>query len=373
MKLISLTVKNFRNLTEQTININKNLNILYGANGQGKTSVLEAIYVLAITKSFRTPDDRVVLQNGKDYFEVLGEFEKESKKKFLLRVYFSPKEGKHVFLNKNKIKTFSSIIGTVPVILLSLEDLELTYGSPAFRRKFIDILISQIDPIYLHSLKEFKKVLQNRNKLLGMIKEGEQSADSLHPWNEQLIEFGSYICSKRIEIIERINQNINQFYGNISQGSETIKLFYQTFFSTSRDISKEEIKNQYSNKLNNNQERDVVYGSTSIGPHRDDIVFQKNGALMKMFGSQGENKTFLISLKFTEAKIMEDFLKEKPLLLLDDIFSELDGNRIKKIVQLLNENENQVFITTTEAKKFITDHTSIGLFKVANGEVTYEA
>ncbi|MCD6366519.1 MAG: AAA family ATPase, partial [Bacteroidales bacterium] len=165
MRLINLRLKNFRNIKKLNIEIKQKINIIYGGNAQGKTSILEAIYLLGLTKSFRVNDDRSIVNRDNYFFEVIGTFQK-IKNPFIVRIYFSSKEGKHIFIDNEKVKKFSSIIGKVPVILLSLEDLELTYGPPSFRRKFIDILISQIDPIYLQSLKQLLKILKHRNKLL---------------------------------------------------------------------------------------------------------------------------------------------------------------------------------------------------------------
>ena len=371
MRLINLRLKNFRNIKKLNIEIKQKINIIYGGNAQGKTSILEAIYLLGLTKSFRVNDDRSIVNRDNYFFEVIGTF-KKIKNPFIVRIYFSSKEGKHIFIDNEKVKKFSSIIGKVPVILLSLEDLELTYGPPSFRRKFIDILISQIDPIYLQSLKQLLKILKHRNKLLTLIKEGSQKETSLLPWDLQLAKFASYVCLKRREVINKFNSLLENYYKQMASTDEIVKIQYQTFFDSGLQ-QEEEIKNYYLQKLTEIKERDIAYGSTTIGAHRDDLLFFKNNAPIKIFGSQGENKTFLISLKFAEANFIKNKVNEEPILLLDDIFSELDMSRIQKVIEHIRELNFQTFITTTDVQKFDSQLNDVSLWFVSNGQVSIES
>ncbi len=372
MKLINLTLINFRNIEKEDIHFNKNINILYGGNGQGKTSILEAIYFLGITKSFRVGDEKAVVKTGQNYFDVSGKFEKQNSQTFSIRVYFSGTEGKHVFYNKEKIKTFSSIIGTVPIVLLSLEDLDLTYGSPSARRKFIDILISQIDPKYLQSLKQFKKVVLSRNKVLSLISENKEDLASLRPWDKQFADYGSYLHYERKLILEELSSYVSKYYQNISGTTDEVEIRYQSSVANEDDADLEEIKKRMYQRLEETRQRDLAYGSTSTGPHREDLLFFKNKQPLKIFGSQGENKTFLIGLKFAEALLIEKHLNEKPLLLLDDIFSELDQFRIKQVLETIQSDQRQTFITTTEADKFGKDKEEIDFFRISNGKILNE-
>ncbi len=372
MKLTDLKLLNFRNIEKESIFFKKNINIFYGGNGQGKTSILEAIYFLGITKSFRVNDEKAVLKTGQSYFDVNGLFKKQNGKTFTIRVFFSGAEGKHIFYNNEKIKTFSSVIGKVPVVLLSLEDLDLTYGSPSARRKFIDILISQIDPYYLHALKQFKKVILNRNKVLSLISEKKSELKELVPWDKQFIEYGSYIHFKRKIIIKELSNYITKYYRFISNDDDEVHIRYQTSIVGDERVDLDTIKNYMELKLNEMRQRDLAYGSTTTGPHREDMVFFKNKQPLKIFGSQGENKTFLIGLKFAEALLIEQHLNEKPLLLLDDIFSELDNFRINKVLKNIQQDDRQTFITTTEPEKFKGDIEHIDFFHVINGKISYE-
>ncbi len=374
MKLSKLSLLNFRNIQKEEIVFSKNINVFYGGNGQGKTSVLESIYLLGITKSFRVNDDKAVLKQGSEYFDITGHFKKDKGKEFSVRVFFSGTKGKHVFYNQKKVKSFSSIVGVVPIILLSLEDLTLTYGSPAARRKFIDILISQIDAQYLQALKKFKEVLQQRNKILSLISEKEAQISDLIPWDVQFSKFAAYILFKRKKILDHLNDLINALYKTMSGTKDEIGIKYNTFVNI--DIQQdtiEQVETRINQKLNETQRKDIYYGSTTSGPHRDDIIFFKNNQPLKTFGSQGENKTFLISLKFAEAQLIEKELKERPLLLLDDIFSELDESRIENVIKSIIDENCQTFITSTTAENFKKSNLAdLDFFKLNNGTVVHE-
>ena len=224
MKLKELSLSNFRNLNEQKVQFDKGLNILYGENGQGKTSILEAIYFLAISKSYRAKSEKIVLQFDKEFFDIKGIFANVENVDTSIRIFYSQKDGKNVFVNDNRLEKFSEIIGITPVILLSLEDMELTYGVPSNRRRFIDILLSQINPIYLNALQNYKKSLLQRNKHLSLIYEKRENVNSLFPWDEQLIHYGSEIIKYRISLIEYLNDKISYYYRSLSDNNEKISL-----------------------------------------------------------------------------------------------------------------------------------------------------
>ena len=250
MNLNKLSLLNFRNLNEQTIEFNKSLNIFYGENGQGKTSILEAIYFLSISKSFRAKAERIVLQFEKDFFDIKGDFINSEDRTTSIRVFYSLKDGKHIFLNDNKLEKFSEIIGITPVILLSLEDLELTYGVPSNRRKFIDILLSQVSPLYLHALQKYKKSILQRNKHLNLIYEKKESSKSLFPWNEQVVQFGSEIINYRLKLIDYINETISDYYRIISDMNDTIKVEYISRITNKTDITNlDSIKQRFTELL----------------------------------------------------------------------------------------------------------------------------
>lgn len=352
MHLKQIQLNQFRNISDLNIDFSKQINIIYGKNGQGKTSLLEAVYLLAITKSFRTKADKIIVQHLKEYLQVTGQFDTDQQDSFSIRVYFSSEEGKHVFLNNNKVAKFSALIGRVPVTLLSLEDMELTYGLPQNRRKFIDILLSQISPVYLSALQSYKKILAHRNRLLSLIAELKEKKKALFPWDEQLLKHGTDIIWHRQQFVEYANQKISKYYQRIARNNEALNIKYKTNLElSSGQITTTEIENKFRHKLAESQEADILRQNTLSGPHRDDLVFYKDGYVLKSFGSQGENKTLLIAIKLIESEYLKEKTSENPILLMDDIFGELDDIRIANLLEAVQEF-GQTFITTNSREKF---------------------
>lgn len=346
MFLEDISLKNVRIFSDLNTGFNSKINIIHGKNGQGKTTILEAIYYLSLTKSFRINKDNIVLKNDSDYFEIAGTFQDEKNTRTKSRIYFSNEEGKHAFINSQKVKQFSELVGLFPVILLSLDDLDLTYGVPAARRRFLDILLSQLYPGYLHNLRNYKKCITQKNKLLNT--ENSVSKRDLEIWNQQIIIYGSEVIFQREKFINFANQCISQFYKNISDKDEEIKIVYN---STLREQHIDKIQELFRSELNRLTENEIRRKSSLAGPHKDDLDFYKNGFLFKSHGSQGENKSFLMALKTVESNYIQHISNKKPLFLLDDIFGELDASRVENLVRLIN-NEGQSFITTTDLEKF---------------------
>ncbi|HID39886.1 MAG TPA: DNA replication/repair protein RecF [Calditrichaeota bacterium] len=371
MILEKLQITHFRNISKESILFDKKVNILYGKNGQGKTSFLETIYILALTKSFKAHSDKIFLQHSQNFLEIRGDFISEKRNNIAIRYYYSEEEGKNIFLNGNKLDKFSDVIGMVPVVLLSLEDFELTYGLPAYRRRFLDILLSQVHPLYLNALQNYKRSLAQRNKLLTLIKETKEPPSSLEPWDEQLVKYGSDVVYYRIVFVDFLNQRLVKNYRSISYiNEESIDVEYKSNIAGKEKMSnRDKIRERFAAQLIKNRGYDIYKESTSIGPHRDDLVFLKNGYPFKTYGSQGENKTFLIALKLIESEYVLQNAKEGPLLLLDDIFGELDEYRIGHLIDYITEI-GQTFITTTVRNKFQNNRLrETNFLEVQNGGV----
>jgi DNA replication and repair protein RecF len=362
-------VQSLRNIESLDVNFKKQLNVIYGENAQGKTSVLEAIYYLALTRSFRANNEKIVLKYDQEYFDIDGEFE-SNEISFHIRIYYSDKDHKHVFYNGSRIKKFSEIIGIVPVVLLSLEDLDISYGIPAKRRRFLDILLSQINPLYLQALQTYKRSLQNRNRLLKDIKDGHASKNVLFPWDEQLCENGSYIIRSRHSFIEFLNERLSDYYDHIAENNDNISTVYRSaVLKKTESEGDTSLEDAYGAILHDATDRDIEMQTTHYGPHREDLEFMKNGYPLKEFGSQGENKTFLVALKFAESDYLKKSVRKKPILLLDDIFGELDHNRIYNLMKFVKQ-VGQTFITTTIREKFINlDLGDIEFFNMKNGSI----
>ena len=351
MQLKDLEIENFRNFLDLKVIFGNGINIISGMNGEGKTSILEAIYYLTLTKSFRTSNDTHAISYQKEHFNILGRFSSEKLTNTNIRLFSSEKEGKHLFVNKKEVKKFSDFIGTIPAVILTLEDLRLTFGGPQERRKFLDILISQVSPLYLQSLKIYRRTLQQRNALLsGGNKDAIEKQIAI--WDGQLVEHGSQIILSRAAFIKFLNQNLTEHYNHISTRNDSIRVHYR---SSLGDIAKTEdnteIKAKFQKKLHLMFRYECERKSSVVGPHRDDIDFLKDDKIFKNFSSQGENKTLVIALKFLEWKYISRERNVKPILLLDDIFGELDEHRMHGLLDFL-EDIGQAYITTTMHDKF---------------------
>jgi len=352
MKLNKLIIKNFRNFYDLMIEFNDGINLITGMNGQGKTSILESIYYLALTKSFRTVNDKNSINNQNEFFNISGNFTNQSSGIENIRVYFSKKEGKNVFFNGSKVLKFSDYIGKIPCIVLTLEDLKLVQGTPGIRRKFLDILLSQVSPVYLENLKRLKKTILHRNMLL-MSENVFNKKNQIDIWNRQLVEHGSQIIEKRLEVVSFLNSNISEYYNKFSKTEEeNLSIKYDASIGTNiNNLSIEDIKKIFHKKIDYSFKYEIEKGKTIIGPHRDDLIFNKNNNSLKEFASQGEIKTFIIAIKLLEWKYVNTQRNIKPILLLDDIFGELDETRINGLLFFLKRN-GQIFITTTLNDKF---------------------
>ena len=370
MVLKELEIENFRIFPYLKIEFSDGINIISGKNGQGKTSILESIYYLALTKSFRTSNDNFVVSYTKDHFSIKSIITSENSPDLKIRIYFSDSEGKHLFVNKKEITKFSEYIGKVPSVILTLDDLRLIKGGPQERRKFIDILISQISPVYLEDLKNYRRILHQRNALLNIDNEKEIKRQILI-WNRQLVEHGTRIILHRLKFIDFLNINLSEYYNSISDANDLISVKYKSSISNNIKISeKEKIEEIYNRKLGNVFKYELERKTSAIGPHRDDVVFFKGGKIFKDFCSQGENKTLVVALKFLEWEYISIERKQKPILLLDDIFGELDESRIQGLLRFL-EKIGQAYITTTMQGKFI-DHPSSRKLLIRNKKI-YDA
>jgi DNA replication and repair protein RecF len=351
MYLQNLTLKNFRVFSDIDITFNNGINIISGPNGQGKTSILESIYYLALTRSFRSTNDNNAIKYNDDYFRINGNISIKNNKNMKVILSYSINKKKNLFLNKKKVNKFSSYLGKIPCVLLTLNDLKLTMGLPSNRRYFMDILLSQVSPIYLQNLKTYKKIVQQRNKLLNENTE-KHDLEQIEVWNKQLIEYGSYIINDRINFIEFMNKKINEYYHKFTVFKENISVNYKSSFKiNNKSDSLQDIKKKFKEKLIKYKLIEKEKRTTIIGPHRDDIEFLKDNKSFKEYGSQGENKTLIIVLKILEWLYVTNQNKKTPLMLLDDIFGELDRSRINGLLNFL-DGIGQSFITTTIKNKF---------------------
>lgn len=352
MYIKEITLQNFRNYKNEKIELNENTNIIFGDNAQGKTNILEAIFMLGLGKSFRTNKEKELIKENEKNSKIEIKFVKNNREE---KIKLEITDKKSFFINDIPVKKISEIVGKINIVLFSPEDIEILRNEPIKRRKFLNIMISQLRPIYIHLMSEYNKSLEQRNNYLKQIKYENKSKNNLEIWDEQLIKLGTKIYEYRKEFIEKINKKIKEIHSKITDNKENIEIKYKT------NISKE----NYFKKLKENIELDIQKGYTSIGIHRDDFEIIINGKNVAIYGSQGQQRSSIISLKLAEAEVIYDEIEEYPVILLDDFMSELDKKRIHGFIK--NIKNNQVIITCTE--KIRLDTMVYNLYKVENATV----
>lgn len=353
MYINRIKLKNFRNYEEQEIELEPNINIFYGDNAQGKTNIIESIFLCAIGKSFRTSKDKELIKFDKDYTSVNIEFEK-SDRSGKIKIDIGNK--KEIYVNGIKIKKLSELLGNLNIVIFTPDDIQILKEGPQKRRRFLDIMIGQLRPNYIHYLNLYNKTLEQRNNYLKQIRLENKSEDMLEIWNEKLAEYGEKIFNYRNEFIEKIKNKIEDIHNDITSNNEKIKIEYESNCSN---------KEEYIKLLKERTKLDIIKGFTTKGVHRDDFVIYINNEPVNIYGSQGQNRTVILSLKIAELQVIYDEIGEYPILLLDDFMSELDEKRRNNFID--NIKNTQVIITCTEKIKNInTEHK---IFNVKKGEI----
>jgi len=343
MIIQSIHLKNFRNYSQLDLHPDVGVNIFFGPNGSGKTNILEAIHYCALGKSHRVSNDQSVIKNGEtDAVCELSIRNQISVQTVGVHISKSESNRKSIFINSKKIQRFSDMMGCFRCVIFSPEDLDMIKEGPSVRRKYLDMMISQIDSKYFIALQRYRIALEQRNALLKRIRAGEADLKVLVSFDEILAEEGRTIIQKRMEIVHKLTEVAMDVYHNISgQEDELLQIQYQSVLPDSESIPDGMMKGLYANR-----EDDIRTGLTSIGPHRDDLIFTLNRKNMKMYSSQGQIRTAALSLKLTQIRILYEYSGDRPVLLLDDVMSELDRNRR---VRLENEiSQCQTFITCTD-------------------------
>ena len=337
MYLKSIILKNFRNYSEERIEFNENINVFYGENGEGKTNILEAIFLTSIGKSFRTKKDKELIKFDESNACVEIEYEKIDRDG---KIKINLCEKKEIFVNGIKIKKLSELLGNINVVLFSPDDINILKNGPSNRRKFLNILISQLRPKYLYNLNLYLKALEQRNNYLRQIKVENIDKKMLEIWNEKIADYGYEVYKYREEFINRIIEKINDIHKKITENKENIKIKY---------ISDCNNKEKFLKELTKEENQDIARGYTGKGIHRDDFEVYINGKKVNIYGSQGQHRTVILSLKLTELEIIYDEIGEYPILLLDDFMSELDEKRRNNFFN--NIENTQILITCTDKFK----------------------
>ena len=349
----SLKLKNFRNYNQEEINLEKNINIFYGKNAQGKTNIIEAIFLCSLGKSFRAKKDNEMIKLNEKNAIVEIEYEK-SDRDGKIKIEIGNK--KNIYLNGIKIKKLSELLGNLNIVIFTPDDINILKGGPQNRRRFLDIMISQLRPNYMHILNLYIKTMEQRNNYLRQIKEEHKDENLLEIWDEKLAEYAVKIYEYRKEFIEKIIKKLDIIHKNITNEEEQIELEYVTECDS---------KEKYLKLLKERRKLDIIKGFTTKGVHRDDFMIYINKKDIKIFGSQGQNRTAMLSLKLAELQVIYDEIGEYPILLLDDFMSELDKTRRKNFLE--NIEGTQVIITGTE--KLDIENLEYLEYNVSNGKV----
>ena len=361
MKITHIELRNFRNYEELSLDLDPEVNLIIGKNAQGKTNLIEAIYLSSIGRSFRTSHDREMIRMGQDTFYVKVNCEKEV---ISTRVEISSSRAGKKIIKKDgqNIRKMSELLENILIVIFSPDDLRIVKDEPEKRRKFIDRELSQVKPAYYSVLTSYKKTLQERNACL----KEEKNLSLIDLYDEQLIHYGAEVISMRKEFVEKISRISGKIHSLVTNGREEMEIRYDPNVKSFDD--KKEQEEEIRRILERSREQDIRFMTTSRGPHKDDIQFFVNGMNARNYGSQGQQRTAALSLKLAELELILEETGERAVLLLDDVMSELDEERRTYLIGALREN--QLFITTTDIDENIrNNYPEARIFTIEKGKV----
>lgn len=360
MIIKSIEVSNFRNYYSLSMNFHPCTTILYGDNAQGKTNILEAIYMAATTKSHKGNKDKELIKINTSEAHIRLKYEKDHRI-HTIDMHLKKSKSKGIAIDGIPIKKSSELVGLIHIVFFSPEDLSIIKNGPGERRRFIDMELCQFDKVYLHHLTKYNKILLQRNNLLKQISFNKDLLDTLSTWNEQLVIYGKQIIERRKDFIDQLNSIIFNIHSKLSGAKEDLIILYDC------NVEAE----NFSEKLIQSLDRDITLKTTGIGPHRDDIIFLIKGIDIRRFGSQGQQRTAALSLKLAEIELLKKITNGNPILLLDDVLSELDRNRQNYLLDSIKDI--QTIITCTGLEEFVNNRIEINkIFKVIDGTVLQE-
>lgn len=367
MIIKSLELSDFRNYENLKIDFSSGTNILYGDNAQGKTNILEAIFMSATTKSHKGSKDKEIIRFGKDEAHIRTILDRDNAE-YRVDMHLRSSKTKGIAIDGQKIKRASDLIGKLNVVFFSPEDLSIIKNGPSERRRFMDMELCQLDQVYLNSLSKYNKLVVERNKVLKDLFDHPENSVLLDVQDKQLCEYGSVIIKTREKFIGDLNEIIRPIHNKLTGGKEDLSIYYEPNVDAT----------DFEKKLGSSRQRDIYAKQTTVGPHKDDFSFivKRNSDNsekidIRKFGSQGQQRTASLSLKLSEIEIVKKAKKENPVLLLDDVLSELDSNRQNYLLNTIGDI--QTIITCTGLDEFVNNRFEIDkLFKVTEGTVNSE-
>ena len=358
MKIESIKLENFRNYESLFLSFHEGTNLFYGDNAQGKTNILESVYLCGTTKSHRDSRDREIIKLDQEESHIRMILSKHEIS-YQIDMHLKRNKAKGIAINGIPIRRASELIGLGNFIFFSPEDLNIIKNGPSERRRFLDMELCQLNIIYVHNLTNYNRILMQRNRLLKDISFHPEYEDMLDIWDRQMVEYGCQVIRSRDEFVKQLNEIIYEIHKKLSGDREDLKLSYE------KNVSEQEFDRQ----LRKSRERDVKLKVSHTGPHRDDLVFNIKNIDLRKYGSQGQQRTTALSLKLAEIELVKKKSKDTPVLLLDDVLSELDGNRQRYLLESINDV--QTLITCTGVEDFVKNHFQIDrLYHVKNGIVT---
>ena len=357
MYIESLELKNYRNYQNLQLDFDKGTNIFYGDNAQGKTNILESVYLCGTTKSHRGSKDKEIIRFGEEESHIRMMIRKDELS-YKIDMHLRKNKAKGVAINGLPIKKARELFGIVNLVFFSPEDLNIIKNGPGERRRFMDLELCQLDQIYLTDLAGYNHIVNQRNRLLKDLYMNPSLRETLDIWDMQMLQYGTKIIKKRKDFVRDLNQVIQDIHHNLTGGIEHLEVVYEP--STEAE--------DFENVLKKNRERDIRMKMTSAGPHRDDLSFVVNGIDIRKYGSQGQQRTAALSLKLSEIYLVKEKIKDTPILLLDDVLSELDNNRQTYLLDCIHDI--QTLITCTGLDDFVSNQFHLNkVFRVIKGEV----
>ena len=356
----SLELKNYRNCKEIFMNFDSGINILYGNNAQGKTNILEAIYVCATTKSHRGSKDRDIIHFNEEDAHICMRIEKNNLI-HKIDMHLKRNKAKGVAIDGLVIKNSSELFGCVNIVFFSPEDLNIIKNGPSERRRFIDLELCQLNSLYLYNISNYNKIINQRNNLLKQISFKPELEDTIEIWDMQMVEYGEKIIHQRQKFIDDLNRIIYAIHQKLTGGKEELLIKYEA------NVLPEE----FADKLSNKRASDIKFKITSVGPHRDDMSFYVGDIDIRRFGSQGQQRTAALSLKLAEIELVRNLINDKPILLLDDVLSELDSFRQNYLLESINDI--QTIITCTGLDEFVNNQFHVNkVQRIVEGELEFK-
>ena len=357
MYIESIELKNFRNYQDLQLDFDKGTNIFYGDNAQGKTNILDSVYICGTTKSHKGSKDKEIIRFGEEESHIRMMVKKDELS-YKIDMHLRKNKAKGVAINGLPIKKARELFGIVNLVFFSPEDLNIIKNGPGERRRFMDLELCQLDQIYLTDLAGYNHIVNQRTRLLKDLYQNPSLRETLEIWDIQMLQYGKKIIEKRRDFVRDLNDVIQDINRNLTGGEEHLEVIYEP--STESECFEETLKK--------NRERDMRMKMTSAGPHRDDLCFMVNGIDIRKFGSQGQQRTAALSLKLSEIYLVKEKIKDTPILLLDDVLSELDSNRQTYLLDTIHDI--QPLITCTGLDDFVSHQCHINkVFKVVKGEV----